>query len=99
MARRQQAITSQADIWGGIKLDPTRSRDHHQGMIAPVKPHWYVSFEQDLRDTDPATSEDIDDGAGACLFTRKINDVGFLEHVQEFRMNTISPFAVRILQM
>jgi hypothetical protein len=59
-------------------------------MIAPVKPYWYFGFKQDVGDIGPATIENIDDGAGACPFARKVNNVRFLEHVQEFGMKIIT---------
>jgi hypothetical protein len=58
-------------------------------MIAPVKPYRNFGFEQDVGDTDPVTSEDIDDCTYACPFAREVNNMRLLEHVQEFGMNVI----------
>jgi hypothetical protein len=67
-------------------------------MIAPVKPHWDFSFEQDIGDTGPATRKDIDYSPNACPSAREVNNVRFLEQVQEFGMNIIGacPFATEV---
>jgi hypothetical protein len=44
-------------------------------MITPVKPYWYFGLEQDVSNRDPATFEDIDDGAGAFPFTREVDNM------------------------